>query len=99
MKNEITRMCFVCRNTYNKTQMLRLVKASTAGMVDTEEEDAEKEDSTDVSGMSALPIGLTVFGFGMGGASITPDPQEYKGSKPETVKGQNSYQKMNVLTK
>ena len=29
MKNEITRMCFVCRNTYNKTQMLRLVKAST----------------------------------------------------------------------
>lgn len=29
MKNQVTRMCFICRNTYNKNELLRLVKTST----------------------------------------------------------------------
>ena len=29
MKKEITRMCIVCRNTYNKKNMLRIVKTSS----------------------------------------------------------------------
>ena len=29
MKNQVTRMCFICRNIYNKSEMLRLVKTAT----------------------------------------------------------------------
>ena len=29
MKSEVTRMCFICRNTYNKKDMLRLVKTAS----------------------------------------------------------------------
>ena len=29
MKNQVTRMCFLCRNTYNKSELTRLVKTST----------------------------------------------------------------------
>lgn len=29
MKNEVSRMCFICRNTYNKSNLLRIVKTSS----------------------------------------------------------------------
>lgn len=29
MKNQVTRMCFICRNTYNKNELTRLVKNSS----------------------------------------------------------------------
>ena len=28
MKEQVTRMCFICRNTYNKSELTRLVKNS-----------------------------------------------------------------------
>ena len=29
MKEQVTRMCFICRNTFNKNELLRLVKNSS----------------------------------------------------------------------
>ena len=67
----------------------------TAGTSE-EDDDGEYEYRPD---MSNVPVGLTLLGFGAGAASIMPQDYSQMKTEPQTVKGQDSYQKMNVFTK
>ena len=65
----------------------------TAGTLEDDEYDEDRPD------MSNVPVGLTLLGFGAGAASIMPQNFEQMRTEPQKVKGQDSYQKMNVFTK
>ena len=72
------------------------VTYNSAGQTAGTLEDEEYDDRPD---MSNVPVGLTLLGFGAGAASIMPQDYTQLKSEPQKVKGQDSYQKMNVFTK
>ena len=53
----------------------------------------------DDSDMSALPIGVTLVGFGAGAAHIGPQEYEKEKTDAKPLQGENTYQKMNVFKK
>ena len=60
----------------------------TAGVLVSEDDDSD---------MSAVPIGVTLVGFGAGAAHIGPEEYEQKKPVQETVSGGDTYSKMKIL--